>query len=216
MQVSAINSTNFKGSSRYDEQIANDKRISKFQEKVKEIKTNVRPETCLLTAGAIILSVVKGKKIADIAVKGATLAGSFIHAGLKKAGGSVAAVVKGIFKKGDKGKYLEGVKQRTADILANGRTKAENIGKADEKFVEGVKNYVNIFFEKNSETGNKVSTFITEKMGINSKGGLLTGALAGVLGWKMGDGSGDALETILDNKEIKKEYRKIMTEGEIY
>ena len=43
--------------------------MEKFSQKVDKIKSNVRPEACLLTAAAIILSVVKGKKIADIGVK---------------------------------------------------------------------------------------------------------------------------------------------------
>ena len=220
MQVSAINSTNFKGllpgDTDYSENLQNQalqSKLGKFEAKVAKIKANVRPETCIFTAAAIILSVVKGKKIADVAVKAVALGQSFIHAGLKKASGSVVSAVKGLSKKDfDKQKYLQGIKNATSEILERGKQRAENVGKPNEKFVNNVKEYVNVFCKDNQETGNKISEFITEKMGINSKGGLLTGILAGAFGWRAGDGSGDALETMLDNKEIKKEYEKIFKE----
>lgn len=221
MQVGAVNSTNFKGlriqEADFDDAFGNSRlrdKINKFEAKVDKIKSNVRPETCLLTVGAIILSVVKGKKIADYAVKGGVLVKSLLHAGLKKAGGSVAALVKGIAKKDfDKQAYLNNVQTATKKIFRNGIDQAKNIGEPDGKFVEGVEECVNVFFNKDEKTGNKVSKFITDTMGINSKGGILKAAIAGVFGWKAGDGSGDALENMLDNKEIKKEYEKIFEQS---
>ena len=187
-------------------------KIDKFQARVENIKSNVRPETCLLAAATIILSIVKGKKIADFALKGAAIAQSFLHVGLKKAGGNISATVKGMAKKGfDKKGYLDNIKTATDKILQKGKDRANNIGTPNEKFVNNIKDYVNIFCKDNQETGNKVTKFITENMGINSKTGLLTGALAGLFGWKVGDGSGDALEAVLDNREIQKVHDEIFS-----
>ena len=219
MQVSAINSNNFKGSSndamfeRLSKESAMRDKVERFETKVQQIKSNVRPETCLLTAGAIILSVVKGKKVADIGAKGLAILGSFAKAGITKLNGTIANTAKGLFSKNfDKAKAAEELGTKVTNILSKGRQKAYAVGKADPKFVSNVKEYVNIFFKENKATGEKISEFITDKMGINSTKGLLSGLAAGVIGWKAGDGSGDALESYLDNAEIRKQYSKIFND----
>ena len=105
MQVSAINTNNFKGSTNdtmfenISRQNAMRDKVERFEEKVQQIKSNVRPETCLLTAGAIVLSVVKGKRIADIGAKCIAIASSFAKAGVAKLNGTIANSAKSLFNK---------------------------------------------------------------------------------------------------------------------
>ncbi|MBQ8476349.1 hypothetical protein IJ531_04730, partial [bacterium] len=107
--------------------------------------------------------------------------------------------------------------QKLADKLAkysfnNLDKAAKNIGAPDTKFVKAVGKRVGVFVADN-EKAKEATKFITEKMGINSKSSIPLSILAGVFGWKFGDGGGDILEAVLDNKQIEREYNKLFADN---
>jgi len=214
MQIGAMNSVNFGNAYAYrntdsEMDTAQYDKWARFSEKVKQIKSNVRPETCILTTAAIILAILKGKKIADIAARGLIVATSWLKAGTAKLGGNMSGAFKNLTVKNfDKTAHNQKVADEVKAIIDKGIENGNKIGVADEKFVSRIEEYSKTIFKEN---GAKISKFITENMGINSKSGALTAAAASVFGWKAGDGGGDVLENILDNNQIKNEFKKVMS-----
>ncbi|MBR2068253.1 MAG: hypothetical protein IJ877_00690 [Candidatus Gastranaerophilales bacterium] len=189
-------------------------RMAVFENKVAQIQANVRPETCILTAGTILLAIAKGKNIANFIGKVGVYAGGMVASAMTKAGGAIGNAAKTVFKgkaynEAAKLAHKNAVNERLARFSFDNLDEvAKKIGAPDKNFVEGVGKRVNVFVQ-DQEKAKDTTRFITETVGINSKSSVALSALGGLFGWKAGDGGGDVLEAVLDNKEIEKEYNKL-------
>ena len=174
---------------------------SDLSDKIKKIRNNVRPETCILACATIILAAIKGKKIADFAIKGGTIALGAMKAGAKEVFGTLGYAVKKITKKApNKEEYFNILKENALEALDKGIEKSKKIGAPNETFVNKIQEIAKAML--GDKTGESVANFVTEKMGINSKSGLLAATAAGAIGYKASDTIGDTYEDIKDKQQI--------------
>jgi len=211
MQLTALNSINFKGNDSIiaqrkienpeaaaAQEISMQDRIEKYISTVDKANNNVRLATIFSSLALITGIMVKGKKIVNPAANALVTMGETVTS---KAAGLIGAATSKLKHKVDAEKMQENIRG-----IAN---KLRDVDTVDGKMMGKVSTLVNKIFPNKGES---VVEHL-KKFGINNKVGLVRNAAVAAVALHAGDKFADGVEGRLDTAEIDKAKRDLMGEG---